>query len=166
MKFEQRNITSLENDGTYLDMRKNDIKDMIDGNWYLTNHEKEDTIIHFEGMKDFYLLKGADFVLFFDTKEERQKVIELLEENFEPNGDIWSAEKESGIQSPRVIGPFEYKNKIGLWIEAKNPLTEITSTEKGIYKGVIINPNLYYSASKEANDLQSKIQESANTAME
>ena len=155
MQIDKREITSLDNNDTYLDMRKSDIKDMIDWNWNLTNQKQEDTIIQLEWIQDFYLLKWADFVLFFDDENERQKVIELFKANFEAKWNIWSAEKEEWIQSPQVIGPFEYNGKIGLWIDAKNPLNDITSAERWIYRGVIVNPVIYYG-------VQEKIEKSQN----
>lgn len=157
MQIAKREITSLEKNDTYLDMRKSDIKDMIDGNWKLTNQKPENTIMHLEWMKDFYLLKWADFVLFFDNESERQVTIDLLEKNFEPKWNIWSEEKEEWIQSPQVIGPFEYNGKIGLWIDAKNPLNDITSSERGIYRWAIVNPIAYYGTQEKIQDSQKSV---------
>jgi hypothetical protein len=135
-------------------MRKQDIKSMIDNKWNLSNQKIKDTIIQLEWIKNFYLLTWADFVLFFDNDSERQEVINLLENNFEAKWNIWSAEIEEWVQSPQVIWPFEYNGKIWLWIDAKNPLNDVTSSEHGIYRGVIVNPIAYYWIPEKIQNIQ------------
>jgi hypothetical protein len=48
MQIEKREITSLNKSNTYLDMRKQDIKSMIDNKWNLSNQKIKDTIIQLE----------------------------------------------------------------------------------------------------------------------
>ncbi|MDP2091302.1 MAG: hypothetical protein Q8K30_06930 [Candidatus Gracilibacteria bacterium] len=75
MQIEKRNITSLALDGTYIDMRKKSIQNMIDGKWDLTNHIKEETYIKFDENLDFFLLKGQDIVLFFNDTKSRDELL-------------------------------------------------------------------------------------------
>jgi hypothetical protein len=48
MQIEKREITSLNNNNTYLDMRKLSIKAIIDNKWNITNQKPEDTLIQLE----------------------------------------------------------------------------------------------------------------------
>jgi hypothetical protein len=146
-------------------MRKLSIKAIIDNKWNITNQKPEDTLIQLEWMNNFFLLTWADFVLFFNSQSERQKAITLLEKNFEPKWNIWSSEKEKWIQSPQVIWPFEYSWKIWLWIDAKNPLNDIISSERGIYRGVIVNPIQYYWTQNKIQNTQKKIWKEVSTIL-
>ncbi|MDP2090152.1 MAG: hypothetical protein Q8K30_01015 [Candidatus Gracilibacteria bacterium] len=137
-------------------MRKKSIQNMIDGKWELTNHIKEETYIKFDENLDFFLLKGQDFVLFFEDTKNIDESLKLFSENFKAKG-LFSEEIESGIQVPEVIGPFDYNGKIGLWINAKNSLNDFTNIEKGIYRGVIVNPSKYFEVNKEVKSSSEKV---------
>jgi hypothetical protein len=151
MEIQKREISSLELNWTYLDMWKQDIMDMIDWKWDLTNEIEEETCVDFDESINFFWLKWADFVLFFDNLESRDKAMKLFNENFKAKW-LFAEEIEEWVHIPEVVWPFEYKWKIWLWIAWKNPLNDITDIERWIYKWVVINSEKYFWLSENVEE--------------
>ena len=94
-----------------------------------------------------YHLFANNFLLEYDWEEQRNKNKILFQKKFEPiEKSFNSVPQVDWNQIPQYYWEFEYNNKFYLITRAVNRVSDNDeiNEEKGVYKWVIVNPELYF----------------------
>lgn len=133
-----------------------DILDMI--KWDMRFVHKDTKKVPFTDSIEIYDMAGNYFVVEYQSEEQRNNDIQGLKDNFSYDKKEIFAEKIiedwAERQVPDYKGRFEYNGKYYIIVWALNKLTWETTSEKGIYKGVILSPDSYYWADKKIQNTQ------------
>ncbi|MGE4443531.1 MAG: hypothetical protein AB7E37_00885 [Candidatus Altimarinota bacterium] len=112
--------------------------------------------ISFNSDIEVFDMGGNFFVVEYDNETIRNQDIALLKQKFQENGKI-AKELEEKRQIPTFDGYFEYDRKYYIIVNGLNKLTDEINPEKGIYKGVIINPSKYFEVENETKQVAGKV---------
>ncbi|MDP2090667.1 MAG: hypothetical protein Q8K30_03635 [Candidatus Gracilibacteria bacterium] len=117
-----------------------------------SNYEK----IIFNGMNiiDF----GSNLLLLEFEENNIEEYKHLLNQNFEMVG-FYAKELENKRQNPKYKGFFEYNGKHYIMIDGLNKLTDEINPDIGIYKGVIVNPEMYLKVNQSVKETSGKIED-------
>lgn len=94
--FVQKEITSLEPQGNFVDCVIRDARKALNGR----NRVSATPLAR---NTSFLKLKGGQFALLYTTTKQRDEVSKLLKENFKEKGSYFSEPLPDGSQVPRVI---------------------------------------------------------------
>ncbi len=141
---------SIENTISYILMWRPDI---VDFDEFENKKEFNDMIL--------YHLFANNFLLEYNSEDERNKNKILFQKKFEPiEKSFNSVEQWDWTQVPQYYWEFEYDWKFYLITIAVNRIfeTDETNLEKGVYKWIIVNPDLYFwEVEKEVKNIEWKV---------
>ncbi|MDD3645945.1 MAG: hypothetical protein PHH06_00895 [Candidatus Gracilibacteria bacterium] len=132
------------------------IIEMLKGNLYFVG---EETIkVSFDEQREVFDMGGNSMVVEYKDKQNRDNDIELLKKHFKSKGKF-AEELENGRQIPEFDGYFDYDNRYYIVIDGLNRLTDEINPEKGIYKGVIVNPSKYFAVQNQVSDTGGEVED-------
>lgn len=141
------------------------IEQMLKWNNYFV---KEETYkVGFSSWVEIYHVwwKWNHFVVEYNSKDERDKNIELLKKNFEMNWNIFSKELEEKRQIPEFQWYFDYEWKYYTILNWLNKLTDETNDNLWVFKWVILNPSKYYWISEISKEVVGEIEGKVDTIL-
>ncbi|MGE4444344.1 MAG: hypothetical protein AB7E37_05110 [Candidatus Altimarinota bacterium] len=152
INFQARKITFFEMkiSGNFA----GDIEDMLEGNTKLINFTFN--YVELNGNVNVFDIGGNLFVVEYSDETSRNKDVELLKQRFEESGKF-AKELEEERQIPEFEGYFDYEGKYYIIVNGLNKLTDEISPEKGVYKGVIVNPGKYFEVGDEGKKIAERI---------
>ena len=113
--------------------------------------QEDDTKVIYDFSWNFLLLE-------YSSSQERDADRALFKEHFKPTQHFAQVETD-GYQVPQVDFYVDDHGKSYVLIQAHLKLTDVTDVQKGIYRGVIVDPKKYFQVPQAVSDTKGKVTE-------